>query len=74
MHAFARSLLLHGFPGRSGSSPVPTGATLLREIKDRTTLAGELLHSPKVGKSHALHLAMSLPAAAFPGKGEHNPC
>lgn len=57
----------------SGSSPAPTGATLLREIKDRTTLAGELLHSPKAGKSHALHLAMSLNAAAFPGKGEHNP-
>ena len=55
--ALARSLLLRSFPGQSGSSPAPTGSTLLGEIRDRTTLAGELLHSPKAGKSHALNLA-----------------
>lgn len=71
--ALARSLLLRHFPGQSGSSPAPTGSTLLGEIRDRTTLAGELLHSPKAGKSHASTWLMSLMAAAFPGKGECNP-
>lgn len=48
--ALARSLLHRRFPGQSGSSPAPTGSILLGEIRDRTTLAGELLHSPKAGK------------------------
>lgn len=39
------------------STPAPRGTTLLGEIRGRTTLAGELLHSPKAGKSHAPHLA-----------------
>jgi len=55
--AHVRNMRLHRFPGRAGSSPAPMGSALLEEIRDRTTLAVELLHSPKAGKSHALNLA-----------------